>query len=264
MKPFPLLVLLSPVLLLAAPAFADETDGGVRRKGFGIIFLHIIPALLALRKIWSKNFEGLAWRIAWSLLATCVPFIGPLLFFGLGQVPLQKARSPGGRSGSSVGFEESTSMGFGGAGAAGIPGLMPEEDPDATTTMQLAAECRLQAEKGDAKAQTRLGTLYEYGDNVKQDYAEAMVWYRKAANQGFAPAQNLLGEMYAKGAGVAKSNDEACFWFTIAAMSDAKFIERRDESAATLAPERIDAVRKRVRTWSPVDPAMEGKGLSVS
>ncbi len=39
-------------------------------------------------------------------------------------------------------------------------------------------------EQGDAAAQISLGVMYEYGEGVTQDYAEAMKWYRLAAEQG--------------------------------------------------------------------------------
>ena len=34
---------------------------------------------------------------------------------------------------------------------------------------------------GMAKAQNNLGAMYQYGQGVKQDYAEAVRWYRLAA-----------------------------------------------------------------------------------
>lgn len=40
---------------------------------------------------------------------------------------------------------------------------------------------RRAAEKGDAEAQTYLGTLYANGLMVPQDHAEAVQWYRLAA-----------------------------------------------------------------------------------
>ncbi len=44
--------------------------------------------------------------------------------------------------------------------------------------------------------------MYENGQGVRQDYAQAVQWYRKAAEQGVAEAQNNLGGMYAEGRGV--------------------------------------------------------------
>ena len=49
--------------------------------------------------------------------------------------------------------------------------------------------------------------------DVRQDYAEAVKWYRKAAEQGFAEAQYNLGVMYAKGEGVRQNYKIAKKWF---------------------------------------------------
>lgn len=40
------------------------------------------------------------------------------------------------------------------------------------------------AEKGEAWAQVSLGANYASGQGVVQDYAEAVKWYRRAADQG--------------------------------------------------------------------------------
>ncbi|MDL1959246.1 MAG: hypothetical protein LWX01_06035 [Deltaproteobacteria bacterium] len=44
---------------------------------------------------------------------------------------------------------------------------------------------------------------------VQQDYAEAVKWFRKAAEQGYADAQFFLGLMYAQGEGVLQSGAAA-------------------------------------------------------
>ncbi len=41
--------------------------------------------------------------------------------------------------------------------------------------------------------------LYANGQGVPQDYAQAVAWYRKAAEQGYAKVQTNLGVMYANG-----------------------------------------------------------------
>ena len=46
-----------------------------------------------------------------------------------------------------------------------------------------------------------------------QDYAEAAVWFRKAAGQMDGPAQYNLGVLYANGQGVSKDATEAAAWF---------------------------------------------------
>jgi len=43
--------------------------------------------------------------------------------------------------------------------------------------------------------------MYQIGQGVAQDYAEAARWYRKAADQGGVAAQFNLGVMYYEGQG---------------------------------------------------------------
>ncbi len=47
-------------------------------------------------------------------------------------------------------------------------------------------EWRPLAKQGDADAQYNLVIMYSSGEGVPQDYAEAVRWYRKAAEQGDA------------------------------------------------------------------------------
>ncbi len=56
---------------------------------------------------------------------------------------------------------------------------------------------RKAAEQGDADALCNLGLMHYHGRGVPQDFAETMKWYRLAAEQGFAEAQYKLGGMYA-------------------------------------------------------------------
>lgn len=69
------------------------------------------------------------------------------------------------------------------------------------------------AEAGDAELQFSLGVMYEHGEGVRQDYAEAVRWYRKAAEQGQAESQYNLGLMYEKGKGVPKNRKVAKEWY---------------------------------------------------
>ena len=73
------------------------------------------------------------------------------------------------------------------------------------------------AEQGVAEAQFNLGLMYYNGQGVRQDYAEAVRWYRKAAEQGVAETQNNLGAMYAIGQGVRQDYAEAVKWYHQAA-----------------------------------------------
>ena len=47
-----------------------------------------------------------------------------------------------------------------------------------------------------------MGELYEHACGVKQDYAEAMSWYHKAADENNAAAENHIGWLYQGGLGV--------------------------------------------------------------
>jgi TPR repeat protein len=61
--------------------------------------------------------------------------------------------------------------------------------------------------------------MYANGKGVKQDDAEAVRWYRKAAEQGNAKAQFNLGVMYDLGKGVKQDDAEAVKWYRKAAFS---------------------------------------------
>ncbi len=73
------------------------------------------------------------------------------------------------------------------------------------------------AERGDAKAQTILGRLYDGGEGVPKDYAEAAKWFKRAAQQGHGHAQYSIGIMYYDGSGVPKDYEQAATWYKRAA-----------------------------------------------
>ncbi len=60
---------------------------------------------------------------------------------------------------------------------------------------------RKAAEQRVADAQFSLGIMYDNGEGVPQDHAEALQWWRKAAEQGYATAQYNIGVMYDEGLG---------------------------------------------------------------
>ena len=74
-----------------------------------------------------------------------------------------------------------------------------------------------QAATDDVETQFHLGTLYETGKSVPQDYAQAVLWYRKAAEQGYAKAEYRLGVLYANGVGVPQDKTQAAGLFLSAA-----------------------------------------------
>lgn len=76
---------------------------------------------------------------------------------------------------------------------------------------------RLAAEQGNVKAQNTLGIIYTKGKNVPQSYTEAVSWFRRAAEQGYAEAQFRLGARYQHGQGVPKDHAKAVLWYRQAA-----------------------------------------------
>jgi TPR repeat protein len=75
---------------------------------------------------------------------------------------------------------------------------------------------RKAADQGDADAQYNLGNWYANGRGVPENDVEAVKWYRKAADQGHAKAQSNLGVMYYGGDGVPENNIRAYVWWSMA------------------------------------------------
>jgi TPR repeat protein len=94
------------------------------------------------------------------------------------------------------------------------------------------------AEQGLADAQTMLGAMYNTGQGVALDHAEAVKWFRAAARQGDAGGQDSLGLAYEEGAGVSRDYLRAYMWYWLAATSgDAyadAFAQDRDKIAARM------------------------------
>jgi S1-C subfamily serine protease len=88
--------------------------------------------------------------------------------------------------------------------------------------------------------------MYNTGEGVVKDSAEAVKWYRKAADQGNAAAQDNLGVMYASGEGVPKDLVEGLAWFNIAAASgSANSVKNRDLGERRLGPQATLTAQQR-------------------
>lgn len=86
--------------------------------------------------------------------------------------------------------------------------------PDMTEAMK---NFQKGADLGNADCQTSLGLFYQAGERipggVKADPAEAVKWYRLAAEQDHTEAIQHLAMMHARGMGVEKNFTEAATWF---------------------------------------------------
>lgn len=118
------------------------------------------------------------------------------------------------------------------------------------------------AEQGDAGAQNNLGLMYDNGEGVPEDDAEAVRWYRLAAGQGHALAQLNLGAMYAKGEGVPEDDIiQAYAWYSIAAAQGEESAEENKEIAAKrMTRAQIAEAQKLSREfWESYGPNREDK-----
>jgi hypothetical protein len=69
------------------------------------------------------------------------------------------------------------------------------------------------AEKGEADAAFRMGRYYDEGEQVAQDRSKAFKIYLQSAKSGFDPAAFRVAVMYESGIGTAKSTAEAINWY---------------------------------------------------
>jgi len=100
------------------------------------------------------------------------------------------------------------------------------------------------ADAGHARAQALLGYIFDKAE----ENAEAMRYYRMAADQGDPAGEYGVATLYVAGEGVEKDDAEAVRWFTMAAdkghgpaidvLADAYL-----EGALGLAPDREEALR---------------------
>jgi hypothetical protein len=139
--------------------------------------------------------------------------------------------------------------------ALALPGAAgPVEDGNAAfergdyeTALRLL---RAPAEQGNADAQLLLGVMYQDGDGVPKDAAQAAQWIRKAAEQDNATAEFALGVMYLQAMGVPKDEAAAVRWLEKAAtrvppaqFTLARFHEEKGNYAEALKWYRLLASR---------------------
>jgi TPR repeat protein len=111
---------------------------------------------------------------------------------------------------------------------------------------------RKAAEQGDASAQEDLATAYLWGDGVQPDPSEAAQWFRKAAEQGEISAQTSLAYLYARGAGVSKDLALAHMWLSLAAAQGQPVLKiALDKLASKMTSEQVAEAQRLARDWKP-------------
>lgn len=73
------------------------------------------------------------------------------------------------------------------------------------------------AKQGLASAQSHLGSCYYNGTGVNRNYKQAFEWFKKAANKGDVIAQDNLGSCYLLGHGTDQDHSAAVEWYQKAA-----------------------------------------------
>ena len=94
------------------------------------------------------------------------------------------------------------------------------------------------------------GALH-FGNGVKQDYSEAVRWYRKAVKQDNPDAQCMLGVCYELGNGVNQDFVEADKWYHLAA-------EQGDVVAQCILGDQYFNGEWRTQDYSPPRPLGRG------
>jgi hypothetical protein len=120
---------------------------------------------------------------------------------------------------------------------------------------------RQDADQGSRLAQYVLGVMYQLGEIVPQDYAEAAKWVQHAADQDLTIAQFVLGEMYAVGHGVPKDDVRAHMWLSLsetraAHIEGAQKLESDARAMRTtlelrMTPAQIAEAQQLAREWKP-------------
>lgn len=115
-----------------------------------------------------------------------------------------------------------------------------------------AKEWRPLAEAGDPAVQFNLGLLYLDGHGVPQSSAEAVNWFRRAAEQDYTEAQHNLGAMYASGQGVKRDYVQAYKWLNLcAAKGNTGCATQRDLIAKKLKPAQIAEGQRLATDFTP-------------
>ena len=104
------------------------------------------------------------------------------------------------------------------------------------------------AEKGNKKAQYRVGRCYEKGKGVAKDEAVAFQWYSKGAAQEHAKSEYAVGKCYKDGIGVKKDRKKAFSFFMRSARQD--YAEAQYQVGKSyLKGKGTEADAKKAKSW---------------
>jgi hypothetical protein len=94
--------------------------------------------------------------------------------------------------------------------------------------------------------------MNQNGWGTPQDSAEAVKWYRLAAERGDGLGQRNLGVMYQNGWGVPQDYIQAYMWFNLAATRGREDVMSNGEFVASMmTPDQIARAQLLAREWKP-------------
>lgn len=92
------------------------------------------------------------------------------------------------------------------------------------------------------------GNQYYEGQEVLQDFKQALQWYQKAAEQGHYEAQYKLGMLYYQGQHIPQDFTKSYMWLLLASAQGKKeAVKIRDEVITKLSPQQIDVAQQTAR-----------------
>jgi pilus assembly protein CpaE len=115
---------------------------------------------------------------------------------------------------------------------------------------------------GNRLAMHDLGVYFARGEGATQDEAAAFRWFRQAAEFDVAASQYNLGVFYLQGRGVSADPAEALFWFLLAArQGDEEAAARAAALEADLSPMHVEQARARAQAFRPRAPNAIANGV---
>jgi len=234
-----------PPPLAHAPELEEQPSADRQDKG-------LEPAPSSSSGDWS--------RVA-SLVLLCIAIAVVALVLGYLMAPVIERRLAGREQ--SPRFSPETAMASSGSPApsASVSRASWQGAASRSAQHRSLSDLRTFAEQGDAEAQWGLGILYHNGEGVPQDDAEAVRWFRRAADQAYVPALSALGSHYWSGRGVTQDYAQAYFWFQLAlAEGDGKSKSLLEGLATQMTGSQIAEARQQAEAWlhshnQPAKPA---------
>ena len=130
------------------------------------------------------------------------------------------------------------------------PVVKPVSNLAPSSTSGSLESIRKLAEQGDPTAQFSMGARYATGDDVPQDYTEAVRWFSLAAEQGHVVSQATLGAYYWAGRGVPQDLVKAYFWSVLAqAGGDEASKYRVSVLASRMSRAQVAAAQQQANDW---------------